>query len=115
VPEPSGFVAYEVYGYDSLSESGWSVAVKGTGQLVHESVETDRHEQLGLRSLADIKGLGFWVRIRPVETTEREILPPRIDLAPQGDISGANSLSRAPDGRHHAEPWRLASNQRSWL
>ncbi len=77
VAETSGVVAYEVDGYDSLSESGWSVVVKGTAQLVYESVDTDRYEQLGRQSWADIKGLGFWVRIRPVEITGREVIPPQ--------------------------------------
>jgi hypothetical protein len=77
VAESSGVVAYEVDGYDSLSESGWSVVVKGTAQLVYETVDTDRYDQLGLRSWADIKGLGFWVRIRPVEISGREVIPPQ--------------------------------------
>jgi nitroimidazol reductase NimA-like FMN-containing flavoprotein (pyridoxamine 5'-phosphate oxidase superfamily) len=76
VAETSGIVAYEVDGYDSLSESGWSVVVKGTAQLVYESVDTERYDQLRLRSWADPEGLGFWVRIRPVEITGREIIPP---------------------------------------
>ena len=78
VAESSGVVAFEVDGYDSQSESGWSVVVKGTAQLVYETVDTDRYDQLGLRSWADIKGLGFWVRIRPVEITGREIVPPQV-------------------------------------
>ena len=75
VAEISGVVAYEVDGYDSRGETGWSVVVKGTAQLVCESVDTDRYDQLGLRSWADLKGLGFWVRIRPVEITGREVIP----------------------------------------
>jgi hypothetical protein len=76
VAEKSGIVAFEADGYDSQNETGWSVLVKGTAQLVYESVDTDRYEQLGLRSWADIKGLGFWVRVRPVEVTGREVVPP---------------------------------------
>lgn len=76
VAETSGIVAYEVDGYDSPSESGWSVVVKGTAQLVYESIDTDRYDQLGLRSWPDLEGLGFWVRIRPVEITGREVIPP---------------------------------------
>jgi uncharacterized protein len=77
VAESSGVVAYEVDEYDASSESGWSVVVKGTAQLVSETVDTDRYDQLGLRSWVDIKGLGFWVRIRPVEITGREVIPPQ--------------------------------------
>jgi len=76
VAETSGTVAYEVDGYDALSESGWSVVVKGTAQLVYESVDTDRYDTLGLRSWADLEGLSFWVRIRPIEITGREVNPP---------------------------------------
>jgi uncharacterized protein len=74
--ENSGVVAYEVDGYDLEGECGWSVVVKGRAQLVYESVDTDRYDQLGLRSWADINGLGFWVRIRPVEITGRAVIPP---------------------------------------
>jgi hypothetical protein len=74
VAENSGVVAYEVDGYDSMSESGWSVVVKGRAQLVYESADTDRYDQLGLRSWADREGRGFWVRVRPVEMTGREII-----------------------------------------
>jgi hypothetical protein len=74
VAESSGTVAFEVDGYDSVSEKGWSVLVKGTAQLVYESVDTDRLDELGLRSWADLEALGFWVRIRPVEITGREVL-----------------------------------------
>jgi len=77
VAETAGTVAYEVDGYDSPSEGGWSVVVKGTAQLVYESVDTDRYDQLGLRSWADIEGLGFWVRIRPIEITGREVISQR--------------------------------------
>jgi len=76
VAETSGIVAYEVDSYDTLSEGGWSVVVKGTAQLVDDSVDTDRYEQFGLRSWATLGGAGFWVRIRPIEITGREIIPP---------------------------------------
>ncbi|MEO7980634.1 MAG: pyridoxamine 5'-phosphate oxidase family protein [Sporichthyaceae bacterium] len=76
VAETSGTVAYEVDGYDSPTESGWSVVVKGTAQLVYESGDTDRYDQLGLRSWPDREGLGFWVRVRPGEITGREVIPP---------------------------------------
>lgn len=75
VAEASGTVAFEVDGYDSVLESGWSVLVKGTAQLVYESVDTDRYDLLGLRSWADPEARGFWVRIRPIEVTGREVFP----------------------------------------
>jgi nitroimidazol reductase NimA-like FMN-containing flavoprotein (pyridoxamine 5'-phosphate oxidase superfamily) len=74
VAETSGTVAYEVDGYDSVRESGWSVVVKGSAQLVFESADTERYDALGVRSWPDVEGLGFWVRIRPTEITGREIV-----------------------------------------
>lgn len=74
VAEMSGTVAFEVDGYESVSETGWSVVVKGTAQLVYESIDTDRYDGLGLRSWADLESVGFWVRIRPVEITGREVV-----------------------------------------
>ncbi len=74
VAESSGTVAYEIDGFDSERESGWSVLVKGTAELVYESAHTDRYDALGLRSWPDVEGLGFWVRIRPAEITGREVV-----------------------------------------
>ncbi len=48
-------LAWPGHGDNSLTESGWSVVVKGPAQLVYERVDTNRHDQLGLRSWADIK------------------------------------------------------------
>ncbi len=75
VAEASGTVAFEVDGFDVLGQSGWSVLVKGTAELVDETVDIDRYDQLGLPSSAALEGI-FWVRVRPIEITGREILPP---------------------------------------
>ena len=69
----SGNVAYEIDGYDDTLQTGWSVLVKGTAEVVYEATETARYDGLGLRSWADPAATGQWVRIRPVEVTGREI------------------------------------------
>jgi len=74
--EDAGTVAFEVDGYDTLTETGWSVIVKGTAEMVYEDKDTDRYDRLRLRSWADTAEAGFWVRIRPIEVTGREVLAP---------------------------------------
>lgn len=74
--EGAGTVAYEVDGYDSVSETGWSVLVKGTAEVVYEDEDTGPYDRLNLRSWAEREGTGFWVRIRAVEVTGREIVAP---------------------------------------
>ena len=69
----NGNVAYEIDGYDAGAETGWSVVVKGTAELVYDDAETRRFEELGLRSWADPERRGQWVRIRPEEISGREL------------------------------------------
>jgi nitroimidazol reductase NimA-like FMN-containing flavoprotein (pyridoxamine 5'-phosphate oxidase superfamily) len=69
-----GNVAFEVDGYDADAETGWSVVVKGTAELVYDDAETARFEALGLRSWADPQRQGQWVRIRPEEISGREVV-----------------------------------------
>lgn len=69
----AGNVAYEIDGWDDRTQTGWSVLVKGTAEVVYDSEETARYDLLRLRSWADPAGLGQWVRIRPLEITGREI------------------------------------------
>lgn len=78
--EASSTVVFQVDGYDSVGEGGWSVMMKGTLDLVYEGIDTERYDRMGLRSWADREGRGFWVRIRPVEVTGRELVssPPEI-------------------------------------
>jgi len=71
----TGNVAYEVDGYDASTETGWSVVVKGTAELVYDDAETSRFDALGLRSWADPERPGQWVRIRPEEISGRELVP----------------------------------------
>ena len=74
--EDAGTVAFEVDGYDTVTETGWSVIVKGTAEVVYEDEDTNRYDRMRLRSWADTAEAGFWVRIRPIEVTGREVLPP---------------------------------------
>jgi hypothetical protein len=76
--EDAGTVAFEVDGYDTVSETGWSVIVKGTAEVVYEDEDTDRYDRMRLKSWADMAEAGFGVRIRPIEVTGREILPPTV-------------------------------------
>lgn len=66
-------VAYEVDGFDEDAETGWSVVVRGTAELVYEEADTARYEGLGLRSWADPEAAGHWVRVRASEISGREI------------------------------------------
>jgi uncharacterized protein len=66
-------VAYEVDAFDETAETGWSVVVRGTAELVYDEADTSRYEGLGLRSWADEEGRGQWVRVRPSEVTGRQL------------------------------------------
>jgi uncharacterized protein len=72
VAAAAGNVAYEVDGYDPATQTGWSVVLKGTAEVVYDDDETARCEALGLRSWADVEGRGTWVRVRPVEVSGRD-------------------------------------------
>lgn len=69
----SSSVAYEVDGFDERAETGWSVLVRGTAELVYDDADISRYEGLGLRSWADEQGRGQWVRVRPSEVTGRQL------------------------------------------
>jgi uncharacterized protein len=62
--------AFEVDGWDSVHQSGWSVVAKGLAKVVDT---TEDLEALGLRPWAG-PGRDDWVRIRPDEVTGRKIL-----------------------------------------
>ena len=62
--------AFEIDGWDSVFETGWSVVVKG---LVKAVDPTPDMESLDLRPWAG-PGRDDWVRIRPDEVTGRRIV-----------------------------------------
>lgn len=72
VAAQAGTVAFEVDDYDDAAETGWSVLVKGTAEMVYDDADVARYEALGLRSWADAEGRGLWVRIRAAELSGRE-------------------------------------------
>lgn len=61
--------AFEIDGWDSVFETGWSVVAKGIAKAVDPTPEM---EALGLRPWAG-PGRDDWVRIRPDEVTGRKI------------------------------------------
>lgn len=61
--------AFEIDGWDSAFETGWSVVVKG---LVKAVDATPEMEELGLKPWAG-PGRDDWVRLRPDEVTGRKI------------------------------------------
>ena len=61
--------SFEIDGWDSVFQTGWSVVAKG---LVKEIDPTEEMESLGLRPWAG-PGRDDWVRIRPDEVTGRKI------------------------------------------
>lgn len=61
--------AFEIDGWDSVFQTGWSVVVKG---LVKSIDATPEIEELGLKPWAG-PGRDEWVRLRPDEVTGRKI------------------------------------------
>lgn len=61
--------AFEIDGWDSVFQTGWSVVVKG---LVKSIDATAEMEELGLQPWAG-PGRDDWVRLRPDEVTGRKI------------------------------------------
>lgn len=61
--------SFEVDGWDSVFQTGWSVVAKGLAKAIDPTPEM---EELGLRPWAGA-GRDDWVRIRPDEVTGRKI------------------------------------------
>jgi nitroimidazol reductase NimA-like FMN-containing flavoprotein (pyridoxamine 5'-phosphate oxidase superfamily) len=64
-------VAFEADNYDDITETGWSVLVRGGAEVVEGVAEIDRLSQLGLRSWASPQDRPFWIRITPISVTGR--------------------------------------------
>jgi nitroimidazol reductase NimA-like FMN-containing flavoprotein (pyridoxamine 5'-phosphate oxidase superfamily) len=64
-------VAFEADNYDDMSQSGWSVLVSGSAEVVEDDAEIGRLSQLGLHSWASALDRPFWIRIRPTSVTGR--------------------------------------------
>jgi uncharacterized protein len=67
-------VTYEVDDYDAAAETGWSVLVRGSAEVVVEDADIARLEGLGLRSWAMRPNQTcLWIRIRPNEIAGRAL------------------------------------------
>ena len=66
-------VAFEIDGFDSVQQTGWSVLVKGTAQYVMEEEVEAQLRRLGLRPWAPYTRERRWVRILPDEISGRKI------------------------------------------
>jgi uncharacterized protein len=69
--EDRSTVAFEADNYDDISQSGWSVLVRGRAEVVEDDAEIDRLSRLGLYSWASTLDRPFWIRIRPTSVTGR--------------------------------------------
>ncbi|HEY8718281.1 pyridoxamine 5'-phosphate oxidase family protein [Pengzhenrongella sp.] len=68
-------VAFEIDGIDELSQTGWSVLVRGHAHEVTDPREVSRLEHLALVPWAP-GGRHHYVRVQPLETTGRRITVP---------------------------------------
>lgn len=66
-------VSLEIDAWDVQEQSGWSVLLTGTADLVLDLEEEARLDGLGLRSWAPGVGAHDWVRILPNEISGRRI------------------------------------------
>jgi uncharacterized protein len=66
-------VAFEIDGWDPVSQTGWSVLVKGLAVEVLDDEEATELFGLGLRPWVVAPERRRWVRIRPDEITGRKI------------------------------------------
>jgi uncharacterized protein len=69
--EDKSEVAFEADNYDDITESGWSVLVRGPAEVVEDDAEIGRLDRLGLRPWAKGADRPFWIRIRPISVTGR--------------------------------------------
>ena len=67
-------VAFEVDHVDEITESGWSVVVRGRAQEVTALTETEPLERLGLQPWAG-PAKARWLRIHPTTVTGRRVGP----------------------------------------
>lgn len=66
-------VAFEADDYDQRTRSGWSVVVNGRAEIVYDDAEIRRFGALGLHPWATGVQRPFWIRIRPMSMTGRQI------------------------------------------
>jgi nitroimidazol reductase NimA-like FMN-containing flavoprotein (pyridoxamine 5'-phosphate oxidase superfamily) len=66
-------VAFEIDGLRSVSETGWSVLVRGLAEVVEDQEQLDELSTLPFRTWAKGAERPYWVRIRPDEISGRSI------------------------------------------
>jgi len=65
---------FEIDGHDPESESGWSVIVIGTTEMITRPADVDRVTRLDVRSWPDGQG-AHWMRIRARAVSGRRLAP----------------------------------------
>lgn len=65
--------AFEIDHWDAEARSGWSVVAHGSGEVVDDSEEIRRMEDLGLESWAEGEKSDLWVRLRLDDITGRRV------------------------------------------
>jgi uncharacterized protein len=71
--EAQDLVAFEADDYDPQTRTGWSVVVNGHAETVYEDAQIQKFARLDLHPWATAVDRPFWIRIRPVSVTGRQI------------------------------------------
>jgi uncharacterized protein len=71
--EAQDLVAFEADDYDPQTRTGWSVVVNGHAETVYEDAQIQQFARLDLHPWATAVDRPFWIRIRPVSVTGRQI------------------------------------------
>lgn len=66
-------VSFEVDQYDEAAETGWSVLVVGSADIVIDEEDRARLDTMGLRPWPDAEARPHWIRIRPDEISGRRL------------------------------------------
>jgi nitroimidazol reductase NimA-like FMN-containing flavoprotein (pyridoxamine 5'-phosphate oxidase superfamily) len=67
-------IAFEIDGWDSETQTGWSVLIKGTAVDVLSDDEANWELGVDLRPWSESVDRRWWVRIRPDEISGRKIV-----------------------------------------
>lgn len=67
-------VAVEIDGWDEVAQTGWSVLVKGTAEIVDDGREIDSLDRLSVKAWVRPDVPKAWVRVLPNEITGRRIV-----------------------------------------
>jgi len=66
-------VAFEIDGFRSISEDGWSVLVRGMAEVVDDETQLDELSSIPFKTWAKGSERPYWVKIHPDEITGRSI------------------------------------------